>query len=146
MTDPDAHRPEPRRAECPDCHAGPGYDNTRVMTVGTTGLTETWHLPDCPQHTVDRILLEDGARRVEEQEAWAREAFPAAHERLRAAAAGIADDPAAAPFVAALLQLVQTQADRPGRFVVLDEWARILDQHFPPPQQPDSGRGDGTTR
>jgi hypothetical protein len=42
---------------------------------------------------------------------------PAAHERLRAAADSFAGDPAAAPFVAAL---VQAQAERTG-FVVLHE-------------------------
>jgi hypothetical protein len=104
---------------------------------GRSAVTETWHTPGCPQYTVDRILLEDGARRVKEQDAWAKSAFPAAHERLQAAATPLAGDATAAPFVAALTQLVQAQADRlerGGGFVGLYEWTFILERHFRPPQ------------
>ncbi|MDQ0938706.1 hypothetical protein QFZ67_000411 [Streptomyces sp. V1I1] len=64
---------------------------------------------------------------------------PAAYERLRAAAASFAGDPAAAPFVASPTELVQAQAERTG-FVVLHEWAEILDWHFPPQQPDGTGR------
>lgn len=139
MTDDRADRPECHRVDCDDCHAGPGEDHIRTLAVMKNGrVTEIWHRPDCPQYTITQILLQDGARRTEEQEAWARRHFPDAHERLRSAAAAITADPAAVPFVAALTELVQTQADRlqeGGGFVVLHEWAEILERHFPPQDQ-----------
>ncbi|MFF5149355.1 hypothetical protein ACIG0C_30820 [Kitasatospora aureofaciens] len=39
-----------------------------------------------------------------------------------------------APFAAALLELVQAQADDTSRFVGLPTWMQILDRHFPRPQ------------
>ncbi|MGW2543616.1 hypothetical protein ACWC5I_22765 [Kitasatospora sp. NPDC001574] len=42
-----------------------------------------------------------------------------------------ADNPAV-PFIAALTELVQAQADNPTRFVVLPQWTEILVRHFPP--------------
>ncbi|MFI0990631.1 hypothetical protein [Streptomyces exfoliatus] len=64
--------------------------------------------------------------------------FPAAHERLRKAAAALPDGTAAQPFIDALSELVQAQADTTG-FVVLHRWAEILERHFPP-ELPDPGR------
>ncbi|MFF9646879.1 hypothetical protein [Kitasatospora aureofaciens] len=78
------------------------------------------------------ILMEAGAAKVREQDAWAKEAFPAAHSRLREAAAALPPGTAADPFVAALLELVQAQADDTGHFVTLPMWTEILEQHFPP--------------
>ncbi|GAA2836958.1 hypothetical protein GCM10010441_71690 [Kitasatospora paracochleata] len=63
---------------------------------------------------------------------WAKEAFPAAHSRLREAAAALTAGTAADPFAAALLELVQAQADDTGRFVTVPTWAEILQRHFPP--------------
>jgi hypothetical protein len=56
--------------------------------------------------------------------------FPAAHERLKQAAAPIPAGTAAHPFVAALTELVQAQVGIDG-FVVLHCWAEILERHFP---------------
>ncbi|GAA2564816.1 hypothetical protein GCM10010295_63580 [Streptomyces intermedius] len=57
------------------------------------------------------------------------------HERLKQAAAAMPPDMAAQPFLDALTDLVQAQADTAG-FVVLRRWAEILERHFPP-QLPD---------
>ncbi|MET8211983.1 hypothetical protein ABZT51_39470 [Streptomyces sp. NPDC005373] len=69
------------------------------------------------------------------QDAWAKGVFPAAHERLKQAAAAMPPDAPAQPFVDALTELVQAQAGTTG-FVVLHRWAEILERHFPP-QLPD---------
>ncbi|WP_331751544.1 hypothetical protein OG215_40295 (plasmid) [Streptomyces globisporus] len=128
MTD----QPEWERVDCTDCFALPGPHNTRVAYVKTGGgMIETWHTPDCPADAIMRINVEEGSKRAREREAWAREIFPAAHERLRKAAAALPADAAAQPFVEALSELVQAQADTTG-FVVLDRWAEILERHFPP--------------
>lgn len=65
------------------------------------------------------------------QNAWAKDVFPDAHERLKQAAAAMPPDTAAQPFVDALTELVQAQADTTG-YVVLHEWVAILERHFPP--------------
>ncbi|MBA4865929.1 hypothetical protein H1V43_32210 [Streptomyces sp. PSKA54] len=130
--------PDRREEVCPDCQATPSNMDARIIKVGkdpATGAyysTETWHTEDCPQHTVEQILMEDGVRRVKERNAWMKTAFPAAHERLKAAAAALEGNEVAAPFVAALTELVAQQAEHLGRFVPPDRWAEILDQHFPP--------------
>ncbi|MDX3131396.1 hypothetical protein PV367_16795 [Streptomyces europaeiscabiei] len=113
---------------CADCKAGPSPENARV---GGGTPYEMWHTPDCPTYVIMRINWEAGSRRVEEQEAWAKEVFPAAFERLKQAAAAIPPGTAAQPFVDALTELVQAQADTTG-FVVLRRWAEILERHFPP--------------
>ncbi|PYC74896.1 hypothetical protein C7C46_23715 [Streptomyces tateyamensis] len=95
-------------------------------------VTEIWHTDTCPTYTIERILLEAGAAKVEEQGGRAKDAFPAAHQRLHEAAATIPADNAAAPFVTALLELIQAQADDTGRFVTLPTWTEILDRNFPP--------------
>ncbi|MFF8036208.1 hypothetical protein [Streptomyces sp. NPDC016626] len=59
-------------------------------------------------------------------------------DRARAAEAGCRNPAAgqpAQPFVDALTELVQAQADTTG-FVVLHRWVEILERHFPP-QLPD---------
>ncbi|MEU2468596.1 hypothetical protein ABZ580_30870 [Streptomyces sp. NPDC012486] len=131
-----------RRAEriyCDDCQVGPGPDNSRTITSGLNGMTEIWHSPDCPQEAITMILREDSARRVNEQTAWAKEHFPAAHLRLTAAAQALDADTASAPFVRALTELVQAQADTTG-MVTLHTWATILERHFPAAQpEPDQG-------
>ncbi|WP_329485009.1 hypothetical protein OG618_00155 [Kitasatospora sp. NBC_01246] len=134
MTDAHADRPNIRRhLDCEDCHAGPDRENIRITAVERDlSLTEIWHSPQCPTYTIERILLEASAERVKEQEAWAKEAFPAAQGRLREAAAALPAGTPADPFAAALLELVQAQADDTGRFVTLPTWAEILDRHFPP--------------
>jgi hypothetical protein len=133
LTD-DADRTKPRLLECPDCPGSAGVDSVRIIELKRAGATEIFHTRECPQYTIEQILSEDSARRVKQQDAWAAIAFPAARERLEAAAASLASDAAAAPFVAALTQLVQTQVDPGGSFLGLHRWAEILDQHFPPEQ------------
>lgn len=113
---------------CPDCKAGPSRENA---CVGVGLPIQMWHTPDCPQWTIMQIDWEAGSRRIKEQDAWAKDVFPAAHERLKQAAAAMPPDTAAQPFVAALTELVQAQANTTG-FVVLHEWVEILERHFPP--------------
>ena len=130
-----------RRAEriyCDDCQAGPGPDNSRTLTAGLHRMTEIWHSPDCPQEAITMILREDGARRVKEQDAWAKEHFPAAHLRLTAAAQALDANTASAPFIQALTELVQAQADTTG-IVLLHTWATILERHFPQAQPGQDG-------
>jgi hypothetical protein len=90
-----------------------------------------WHTSECPQFVIMQIGWEAGSRSIREQEEWARGVFPAAHERLRQAAAALPADTAAQPFVNALLALVQAQAGTTG-FVGLHQWAEILERYFPP--------------
>lgn len=129
MTEPD----EPARSdidfvECDDCHALPHEARSRVYLGGKV----ISHTEDCVTQAIEMINGEDGARRVREQGKWAERNFPPAHERLRAAADALTGrDTAAAPFVAALLQLARVQASATG-FVALHEWVDILDEHFPP--------------
>ncbi|WP_030935837.1 helicase associated domain-containing protein [Streptomyces sp. NRRL B-24720] len=90
---------EPERVDCTDCFALPGPDNTRVAYVKTGGgISETWHTPDCPALAITQINMEEGSERVREQDAWAWGAFPAAHERLRKAAAAMPTGTAAQAF------------------------------------------------
>jgi hypothetical protein len=127
-----------REEICPDCQATEANMDARTISVGQdpdTGrmFTEvTWHLDDCPKYTVDRILTEDGVRRAKEQSEWGRKEFPLARDRLKAAAAEATVSDAAAPFVAALLELVNAQGDDLGRIVLPERWAEILNRHFPP--------------
>lgn len=120
------------RFECPDCLATPETGDSRIVTAGVEGTTEIWHTEDCPAHTVEQIMWEEGARQAKERDEWAKAAFPAALARVEAAAGRLPEDGPAAPFVAALLELVRAQADRKGGFVTLDRWAELLDRHFPP--------------
>lgn len=130
--------PDYREEICPDCQATEGNRDSRLTSVGKDPLTDamfvrvTWHHDTCPQYTADRILAEDSARQVKEQEAWAKEALPAAFDRLRKAAAAARDDAVAAPFAEALVALVAQQAEDLGRFVPAPRWAEILEQYFPP--------------
>lgn|GEM_PF-4896016 len=128
-----------RREEvCTDCEATEENMDARIISVredpdtGCYFTLVTWHLDTCPTYTVDRILSEEGVRRAKEQGEWAQREFPAAQERMRQAAAGI-DADEAAPFVAALLELVNAQGEDLGRFVPAERWAEILNRHFPPP-------------
>lgn len=93
----------------------PARENVRV--AGGTPY-EIWHTSDCPEWTVMQISLEAGSRRIKEQDAWAKELFPTVHERLKQAAETLPPDSPAQPFVDALTELVQAQADATG-FVVL---------------------------
>ncbi|MBB5940314.1 hypothetical protein [Streptomyces zagrosensis] len=117
---------------CADCQAGPGARNA---CVGVGQPIQMWHSPDCPQWTVMQINAEASSRRVKEQDAWAKDIFPTTHDRLKRAAAAIEPGTPAQPFIDALTELVQAQADTTG-FVVLHRWTEILERHFPP-QLPD---------
>lgn len=120
---------------CPDCKAGPGPENA---CVGARMPIQMWHTKDCPQYVIMQINWESGSRRIKEQDAWAKGVFPAAHERLKQAAAAMPPGTPAQPFIDALTELVQAQAGTDG-FVVLHRWAEILEQHFPP-ELPDPDR------
>ncbi|NUS22693.1 MAG: hypothetical protein HOV92_00490 [Streptomyces sp.] len=132
-----------RREEiCPDCQATEANMDARTISVGQdpkTGrmFTEvTWHLDDCPKYTVDRILTEDGVRRAKEQSEWGRTEFPAAHGRLIKAVMKGQFDETAAPFVEALVELVEAQGEDLGRILLPARWAEILNKHFPPGDAP----------
>lgn len=134
-----AGEPEVERVDCPDCFALPGRDNTRFLVAKRGGgVREWWHTPDCPELTIMQITGEEGRKRILEQNAWAEGVFPAARERLNRAAAAMPAGSSARPFVDALVELVQAQADAGGGFVVLHQWAEILERHFPP-ELPDPG-------
>ncbi|SCG08702.1 MULTISPECIES: hypothetical protein [unclassified Streptomyces] len=124
--------PETERDDCTDCFVLPGSGNTRISYLKNAGtVRDTWHTPDCPALAIMHINAEEGSRRIQEEEDWARGVFPAAHERLKQAAAAMPAGTAARPFIDALAELVQAQADATG-FVVLPRWAEILERHFPP--------------
>jgi hypothetical protein len=131
VSDPAAEPPAIHRVECDDCHGWPASDHARLSWIKDGDVYELWHLRDCPAYLIDRIRWEDSARQVKERDAWARNSFPDAHDRLRKAAAALEVNGAAGPFIAALTQLVQAQADTTG-FVVLHKWVEILDRNFPP--------------
>ncbi|MFJ1561551.1 hypothetical protein [Streptomyces mirabilis] len=120
--------PQAERNVCPDCEAGPDPANA---CVGVGLPMETWHAPDCPQYVIMQINWEAGSRRIMDRDAWARGVFPAAHERLKQAVAAMPPDTATQPFINALTELVQAQADTTG-FVVLHQWVEVLERHFPP--------------
>ena len=84
---------------------------------------QMWHTSDCPQYVIMQIDWEAGSRRIKEQDEWAKGVFPAAHERLKQAAAALPPDTAAQPFVDDLTGLVQAQAGTTG-FVGLHRWGR----------------------
>ncbi|MFD8939239.1 hypothetical protein ACFV0R_28985 [Streptomyces sp. NPDC059578] len=117
---------------CPDCMAGPSPENA---CVGVALPIEMCHNPHCPQWTSMQIAFEDGSRPVKEQDAGAKGVFPAAHQRLQQAAAAVPPGTPAQPFIDALIELVQAQADTTG-FVVRHRWAEVLERYFPP-QLPD---------
>jgi hypothetical protein len=127
-----------REEICPDCLATEANRDSRVTSVrkdepdGEYYTVVTWHTDNCPAHTVERILMEDGAHRAKEQSEWGRKEFPLAWDRLKTAAAEAAIDGAGAPFVAALLELVEAQGQDLGRIVLPERWAEILNRHFPP--------------
>ncbi|MFC8451572.1 hypothetical protein [Kitasatospora sp. NPDC057223] len=72
-----------------DCHAGPDRENIRITRVNQDlPVTEIWHSPQCPEYMIERIMLEASVGRAEEQDAWAKDAFPAPTARLRDSAGG----------------------------------------------------------
>lgn len=131
-----------REEICPDCQATEDNRYSRIMRVhkdkssGEHYTVVTWHLQDCPTYTIEEILMEDGVRRAKEKEVRGQQAFPVARERVLRAVASREFAPEAEPFVAALAELVEAQAEDTGRFVTLDRWADILDRHFPPKDDP----------
>ncbi|MFF3113609.1 hypothetical protein ACFVSN_31000 [Kitasatospora sp. NPDC057904] len=133
MADPHAEQPNIRLLLCEDCQAEPDSGEIRTIAIGRDRtVTETWHTDRCPTYTIERILMEAGAERAKEQDARAKESLSAAYRRLQDAAARVPAGDAAAPFVAALLEILQAQTDDSGLFVTLPTWAEILERHFPP--------------
>lgn len=136
-----------REEICPDCRATEGDHDTRITKVGPdpeTGrmrTTVTYHHDTCPAYTVERILMEESARRAEEKTEWMRQEFPRLHERMKSAAQEKNGE--AVTFVAALLELVEAQGADLGRLVTPERWTEILIKHFPPhagPTRPASGK------
>ncbi|MFJ8798511.1 hypothetical protein [Streptomyces sp. NPDC102487] len=129
---------ETREEVCPDCLAGEHDKDARIITAhkdpesGNYYTSVTWHTNSCPAWTVDQILMEEGIRKSKEKTAWMKVALPAALERLKAAAVAVEPDESAAPFVAALLAVVEQQASDVGVFVTPERLTEILDEHFPP--------------
>ncbi|MEU7457552.1 hypothetical protein [Streptosporangium roseum] len=120
---------------CPTCQAGPERTNTLVLSSDEISMIETWHTPDCVDHLEWEEQMQAGAEEVRREQEWADVAFPAACARLQEALRGLSVEQRATPFVAALAEVVELQAVKQaghGGFVVLPEWARILDRHFPP--------------
>ncbi|GFN09352.1 hypothetical protein Smic_79080 [Streptomyces microflavus] len=70
-----------------------------------------------------QITWEADSRRSKNQDAWAKDIFPAVCERLKQAAAAMPSGTPSQPFVDALTELVQAQAGTTG-FVVLNRWGR----------------------
>jgi hypothetical protein len=131
MSEPDETRPTIHE-ECPDCHATEANGDSRVIMAGPAGARVTWHTAECPGHAIEQILLEDGTQRWEARQARAKAAFPAAHERLKAAARRAEVDPAlAAGFVAAFSELVQNHADGRGGCYHVADWVEMIERHFP---------------
>ncbi|MFF4700003.1 hypothetical protein [Streptomyces chattanoogensis] len=125
--------PEAECVDCTDCFALPRPENTRIAFVKSSGgISETWHLPDCPHLAIMKISFAEGSRRVRQQGEWARGVFPAVHERLKQAVAAMPSGTESQPFADALTELVQAQADDTTGFVVLHRWVEILERHFPP--------------
>ncbi|MFI7135898.1 hypothetical protein ACIBQ1_60350 [Nonomuraea sp. NPDC050153] len=76
----------------------------------------------------------EGVELTRQEEERAQQLFPDAHARFQAALQALPAEQAASPFAASLAELVALQADQfhgHGGFVVLREWAEILDRHFP---------------
>ncbi|MFI6513656.1 hypothetical protein ACIBCT_39135 [Streptosporangium sp. NPDC050855] len=127
--------PAKQTQQCPTCQAGPGPDNSLVLMGGSKAITEIWHAPDCAEHLEWQRQIEISAKQVRREDEWAATAFPAGYARLQEALRALPAEQRESPFVAALAELVGLQAIRQasgGGFVVLPEWAKILDRHFPP--------------
>jgi hypothetical protein len=138
-----------REKICPDCQATEGDRDARIMTAGEDPATGrlftsvTYHHDTCPAYTVDQILTEDSVRRSKERTAWMKEEFPLVRKRMEAAANE--GRPDAAPFIAALLELVAAQGEDLGRFVAPERWTEILAKHFPAPEDLGPVRPDEET-
>ncbi|MEU4575992.1 hypothetical protein [Nonomuraea sp. NPDC023979] len=120
---------------CPTCRATGLVTDDTVGTLWTeNGVTiEQFHAADCADYLAQHARLMEGAERARLAEERARELFPEAHARFRTALQALPTDEAG-PFAAALAELVALQARRfygHGGFVILPEWADVLDRHFP---------------
>ncbi|MEU9578835.1 hypothetical protein [Streptomyces chilikensis] len=136
MTD----RTNERRIEYPDCNAGSGDGDVRIIVPwkddsGEYTVEEIWHLEDCPEYTLQQILSEDGVRRARERHEWEKEQFPRTLERFRAAVAEAGEN-GQAPFARALAELVEMQAEDTERGVSLGAFVEVLERHFPGPDGP----------
>lgn len=121
---------------CPTCQAtGPVTEDKVVTLWSENGVTvEQTHAADCPDYLAQHERLMEGVERVRQEEERALHLFPDAHARFQAALQALPAEQAASPFATALAELVDIQAGRfhgRGGFVVLPEWADVLDRHFP---------------
>ncbi|MFJ3222111.1 hypothetical protein ACIPJS_01910 [Streptomyces sp. NPDC086783] len=129
MPDPNHEPSAGERLTCPDCGATARPDTVRSRD--DDGLTGIWHTAECPEFAVRRILAEESARRSAELRAQEIAAFSGAVQRLHAAVISFDADPAALPFISALLKLVEAQTRNTNRTVPMARWAEILNESFP---------------
>ncbi|MFI6509643.1 hypothetical protein ACIBCT_18710 [Streptosporangium sp. NPDC050855] len=132
-----ADQPHPAKhtQQCSTCQADPGPDNSLMLIGAPRTITQIWHAPDCAEHLQWQRQIEASAKQVRREDQWAVAAFPAGYTRLQEAVRALPAEQRESPFVAALAELVGLQAIRQasgGGFVILPEWAKILDRHFPP--------------
>ncbi|WP_433259469.1 hypothetical protein ACQPYK_50350 (plasmid) [Streptosporangium sp. CA-135522] len=135
---PDQVDRQVRTVPCPTCQAGPDRaTNTLVVSSDEVGIIETWHTPDCADHLEWERQVQISVEEVRREQEWAEVTFPAASARLQEALRALPVEQRATPFVAALAEVVELQAIKQagrGGFVGLEEWAQILERHFPPAQ------------
>ncbi|WP_147269023.1 hypothetical protein [Sphaerisporangium album] len=129
-------QPQPQTRLCPACKAAVPLTEDMVvaMWLEDGATVEQIHAGDCPDYLDHQARLMESVERTRQKEERARQLFPDAHARFQAALQSLPAEQAAGPFAAALAELVSIQAGRffgNGGFVILPEWADILDRHFP---------------
>ncbi|MEV4285693.1 hypothetical protein AB0K40_09315 [Nonomuraea bangladeshensis] len=111
-------------------------DMVLIMSAGKDGgVVHQLHASDCGAYLEWHLWMEIGAEQVRQEEEHAERLFPDAVTRFQTALQTLPAEHADSPFVKALAELVTLKAQRfhgSGGFVILPEWADILDRHFPP--------------
>lgn len=130
------NRQDSKTRLCPTCQAAGPVTEGKIATLWSENDTMVTlvHAADCPDHLAEHAHMMESAERVRQEEERAQELFPDVHARFQAALQALPADQAAAPFATALAELVALQAGRfygHGGFVILPEWADVLDRHFP---------------
>ncbi|GAA1613885.1 hypothetical protein GCM10009733_007510 [Nonomuraea maheshkhaliensis] len=129
--------PEPELRLCPTCQAMPPKtaDMVLIMSAGKDGeVVHQLHASDCGDYLEWHVWMEIGAEQVRQEQEHAERLFPDAVVRFQAALQALSAEQADSPFVKALAELVtlkDTKFRGLGGFVILPEWADILNRHFP---------------
>jgi hypothetical protein len=128
--------PEATMRLCPTCQAMPPKtgDMSLLMWIEDGVVVHQLHAYDCGDHLEWQLQMEIGADQVRQEQERAEQLFPDAVARFRAALQALPADQADSPFAQALVELVTLKDDKfhgSGGFVILPEWADILDRHFP---------------